>query len=385
MSDAIADASLPHAAPAAAASPDGVAAADFVWRLVRGGASVGVGSGLLPPALRIPAERFARAACAALAGAIERSVSAHFGAAGESLAAAFGVALSRRAGEAGLIALDLALSRALVEPISQDVAGLRGAGALTDAEHGLLEYAALAALDRLDAAGGAAQQTGWRVAGFLDAGEVAARVAAFAVGPLVLEMSVGGRAGRAGRWWDGPKVDIAAPADPDSNVACLAGGIDAPTLPVRIALAPVTLSDAEFAGLRPGDAVTLGAGATPLAARLAVLETGWSLTQGAVDRWAPGWLRVRCVGGPPRPEALVTRPAAGAVTLVPTVGVVELSATDFATMFQGGPTARDLDVPMIVELWRGAARVASGEALTIDGELAIRILERLDGGVNDGR
>src|SRR5204862_6383487 len=117
----------------------------------------GAGVNLTSPA-RLWLDWSLQATAEALEATLDRPVSIEIDTAASNAgnSATFGIGFAHPACGEGLIALDQALCRAIVDTLETDFANVRGTGTLSEAELGLLEYTTLSCVDRVlrDAVGG---------------------------------------------------------------------------------------------------------------------------------------------------------------------------------------------------------------------------------------
>ncbi len=289
-------------------------------------------------------------------------------------------------GEAS-VTLSLTAARAIVEPLSADLADLRGYGELSGPECGLLEYVSLATVDRVLKAWPRGS-AGFVFTRFADAAEMARQASDRKAGPtgappepVVLELVVSGRRGLVQLACEGWLVDEANAADSvlDSGVTsrgAVAG--DGAPVDVRLGLPAITISRQEFQAIENGDTLLLGRTTLKSFASGCALitTTGWEL--GAVELCddTSTLVSVRCGTLRPtvRPE-LMRRGETASVTLRPAMGLLRLTTKQLGRWRGGDVVDLPTDPVAPVELYKGMAGVGKGELVTVDGELGIRLTE----------
>jgi hypothetical protein len=273
------------------------------------------------------------------------------------------------AGAKGAITLDLPVARAVVDALESDFANVRGAGSLSDAEHGVLEYAILAILDRVLRATGAPPAARSFTLRGLGAPATAPTSPAVA-----LAIRIAGREGILRlhvRGWASEAIG-AAPSVGDSTAA----SDGTTTIELCLALPPLRLDRKETQALQNGDVVLLGA--TDLHAfaancRLATTR-GWSLSSASVVRDSPAVLTARC--GPFSLRALaVASPDEPQAILNVLVGSKPIALEGVRQWQSDGTIDLPKDPALPANLYDGLKCIARGELVRLDGELGLRLIE----------
>jgi hypothetical protein len=282
--------------------------------------------------------------------------------------AAFAVALSHPAfGEAHVV-LDLTAARIVVDSLESDFASVRGAETLSDAEHGLVEYATLACVDHalrdIAPAGQALAITDFPdPAKFRDSLDADQRFR------TTLRLRVGGRQGFV-------RVFLAAfPAEPPDAPAGhdAASEAAAGTIELRVAFPPLKLSRDELKSLRPGDVLLTGiSDMTSTAGFRLATTSGWTLAPITVTRDSATSMTVQA--GPVRPDVREIGDA-DRILLTPLIGRVPVTLEQLRRSARGGTFELQKDGSSPVEVFDGTDRVARGELVKIDDEIGIRLLE----------
>ena len=269
----------------------------------------------------------------------------------------------------GIVSVDLPCARLMLDALETDFANVRGTGALSQAELGLLEYIALATLDGVLRA---STTRGFVVRGFHD-GRSARAVTdpTAAVAPISLNVHCAGREGFASLHLPGIGGLVSAAIPGGVNAAPVASLID-----LRVALPPVTLSRSDAAALQPKDVLLLGATDLQSFASSCRLATGrgWSVASAAIVRDSPTVIDVRC--GPFALDVLpTTTPGSEQAILNPLVGLRRLSTEHLERWQTGAILDLPKDLMLPVELFDGPLPVARGELIRLDGEVGVRVVK----------
>ena len=295
----------------------------------------------------------------------------------EAPMAGFGFALaSTEDSTAAIVTLDVPAARALVDVIESQLADLRGAGEITQTEHGLLEFTTLSALDELMSSPEMPKSRRWRSPGSSAAPTSSTRRRSRDSIRCGSEGG-GGGAGRPRRDLDPGHARRPTPARGGASVPAVRSPSPAGDVEVMLTLPPVSLHRDAVEGLRAGDVLLLGA--TDLSSfgarcRL-VTSNAWQLGSATVVSDAAERVTVRC-------GALALEvyqpPAApdGSVAILPVFGSTSLTLDQVRRW----PTEGTLDLVASsaspVDLLVDARWLASGELVRIDGELGVRVTQR---------
>ena len=294
-----------------------------------------------------------------------------------------------------LVAVDMPLARALVDTVELMSAGLAGAGPVTEAELGLLDYLTLRVLDAgVRKAGPAGGEDAWQLRRLLLDETCDGHAAAAWLGrhPLLrataVPVAVGGRPGTMSLFMpplqqEGvPLADLLAEGRAASSLNKEVG--------VRVLLPPVEMSTEAAARMQPGDVVVPGWG--DLDAALAdgrlLSETGWVLCDAAVTSHSPTLVRVRLGDWSPAvwtdpAEERARRGEAGRVHWHPLVGGRMLRRDQLVRMRGGDELEMTLEASPVALVGRGRERWG-GEWVRLDGEVGIRLTERVAREGGDG-
>jgi len=285
--------------------------------------------------------------------------------------AAFGLALAVGEDGPAFVTIDPVLARLVVDAI-ETAEGVRGAGALTAAELGILEFAVLAGLDDLSRTAAALGRAGV-LESFPPRSELRARVAAADLVPVAVGARVGGREGRATVWLPASH-DLRPPTSTSTLTA--AGGADGPReVEVELALPALSLREEELGRAAPGDIVLLGASdpAALFTGAYLVTTTGWRLAPVTFEEYRASFVRVRVGGLDPEPDRIPAWCDAR-LAVRPLVGRRRLSL-DLVRGWREGESLeleKELDGALALS-WRGRV-FARAEEVEIDGELGARLL-----------
>jgi hypothetical protein len=270
-----------------------------------------------------------------------------------------------------LLACDLPLSRAIATAVEVGLVGLRGSGAPSDAETGLLEYAVLVCVDdvlRRAAPAGASLA----IKDFLGEREIASWAAAANLAPLAFRVSVGGQQGTLGVWLPG-SLNLAGLESLDSPAL---GEQRTPALEVRLSLPAVLLRDEERMRLVAGDVLLLDASdlcSFATSCRL-VASTQWILSQATLVSDSPSALTVRCGALDVGPDNGMLQVPAGSVLVRPFVGRTTLTLDQIRRWEPGATVDLTKDLASPVDLLAGLDPLGSGELVKAEGNLGIRLL-----------
>jgi hypothetical protein len=275
----------------------------------------------------------------------------------------------------GSLTLDLPAARLVVDALETDFANVRGSGALSEAELGVLEYAALAVVDRaIRAAAGSHELV---IRAFHDARALrspAESPNAPAATTLALRLRIAGREGIARlhvNGWASQALTPPPAATPPARAAAASAPID-----VRLALPPVRIERSDFQSLQAGDVLLLGVSdlasfGTPC--RLAT-PNGWSLSTATIVRDSPTVVSVRC--GPfalqPLPAAVPGEPQAMLNLLV---GSQPLSPEQLQRWQPEASIDLAKDPALPVDVYEGLLQISRGELVRLDGEIGVRLAE----------
>ena len=208
--------SAPSAASPSPAPPAWQLAALFRPAIIRTGSAVST-------AARFALERIFQAAVEAMELTLDRPVAFDLPTDPSALSAAapaWGMTFSHPALDApggarreGLIAIDAALARTILDAMETDFANLRGAGNLTEVESGLLEYVGLACTDHvLRSVRPARGVRGFAIGRFLKPQELADWTRQSALSPGLISLRIAGRGGLP--WSAASPSHLALPASP---------------------------------------------------------------------------------------------------------------------------------------------------------------------------
>lgn len=305
----------------------------------------------------------------ALGSGLDRPMQAAWDAApSASLSAAFSITL--RVGEIGphdqvVVDLDDAAARALVDCAEEELAELRGHGALSEAECGLLEYVVLRCVDDLSRSGVPISVV--RLAARTDGpSDVSADLR-----PATLRVVIGGREGRATLWLppspgsrrdDEDAWDAASPPMPRDRI----------DVSWRV---PLAMDEGELARADAGDVLLLGArelASLPAPGAL-VASTGWKLTHATAR--ADTALSTRLVCGLPDPTPHVAAAYVDgrvALEVVLAEGVILRSALE---EWEDGHVLELARPRCGVRILHRGRPVGRGELARHEGEVVVRLLE----------
>ncbi len=371
------------AAPAGAAPPATPAAAPAsaaqmpAWQLaaLARPAILRAGS-VVSTAARLAVERLFQSVAQALEQTLDRPVAFDLPADAPAATSVFAMTFSHPALDSGgakregMIALDAPLARTILDAMETDFANLRGAGALTEVETGLLEYVGLACVDAmLRGARQARGAAGFAIGRFYKAQEVQDWAKLAGISPGAVSVRIGGRGGLARLYlpnWEA--LDLATSAW--DGGAASAG--PSTLITVRLGLPALKLPDGPR--LAVGDVILLGA--TDLAAtpgcRL-ITPMGWSLASATIVRDLADVVSVRC-------GALDLREwdaAAGAAGEVAGIAIGRATFTiEQISQWRAGATLdllKELAAP--ADLYQGLDVIGRGELVQLDGELGLRLTE----------
>jgi hypothetical protein len=275
------------------------------------------------------------------------------------------------AGGKGIITLDVAVARAVVDALESDFANVRGAGSLSDAELGVLEYATLAILDRvLRATGAPPAARAFALRGFGGSPQSAAPASP----TVALAVRIAGREGIVRlhvQGWASEAIGSQPLGEPSA-----AASADGTTIELCLALPSIRLDRKETQGLQNGDVVLLGA--TDLHAfaancRLAT-SSGWSLAPASIVRDSPAILTARCgpfslrtlaAAGPDEPQAILNV----------LIGSKPIAIEGIRQWQADGTIDLPKDPVLPADLYDGLKRIARGELVRLEGELGLRLIE----------
>jgi hypothetical protein len=382
--DAIAATSAdPVAAASSAAPAAGGPPPPLDWHLAAllQPALVHVGSGgsggWLPLTPRLWLEWAMQAARAALEMTLDRPVSVSLAGPdpGSPREAVFAIAFDHpgAASGGGTISLDLPAARAIVDTLETDFANVRGAGAITDAESGVLEYATLATVDHALRSGPASAQK-FIIRTFHDARAVRAALEERPLPSVALRVRIAGREGIVRLHLNGFTNDtVAAPPPPQSPRVKLD---PATPITVRMAFPPLRIARGDVQSLQAGDVLMIGA--TDLQQSLGagcrlVTAQGWSLSAASIVRDSPTVLTARC-GAFALDTLAVAPPGADQSILNVLVGSQEMTLEQVRQWRADATIDLPKDPALPVDVVEGLERIGRGELVRLDGEIGARIV-----------
>lgn len=366
-------------------------------------AAVRVGDRVLPAPARVWIEILTQLTQSALENTLGRAVSLSVQTPGEPSAdvrsasdpslnpVVFGARFGHPSlGDDCVLTIDQSAARVLVEPIVEDLTGLKGGGQLTDAEIGLLEFVLLSAAD------GVMQELasisrGFAFHAFFGPHEIKELEKNAAASVLEFELRASARAGtlrlRGGNWLtqDARLADAFA-ALPQSSGALWNEAVAARPVDLYLALPAVSLARQEYQGMQPGDVLLLGR--TELTSAGCgcglVTTTGWQAATAEVLLDSPTVISVRC--GKARPilsPALSVQAAPDTVLLVPAVGGIRQTLEQLSGWQDGQMLDLPKDAKAPVTLYNGSRRVATGELVRVEGEVGVRVLDLFPSAAGD--
>jgi hypothetical protein len=288
-------------------------------------------------------------------------------------------------GGGGIIALDLPAARAVVDALESDFANVRGAGALSDAELGVLEYATLAILDRvLRASGAPPAARSFVLRGFGGSGSgsgsvsVSGQAAASASSAVALAIRIAGREGIVRlhvQGWAGEAIGGPPPSPAAQTAAASVDGATT-TIDLRLALPPVRLDRKEALTLQAGDVILLGATDLHAFAANCRLATsgGWSLSSASIVRDSAAVLTARCgpfslrtlaAASPDEPQAILNI----------LVGFKPIAIEGVRQWQADGTIDLPKDPALAADVYDGLKRIGRGELVRLEGEIGVRLIE----------
>lgn len=263
------------------------------------------------------------------------------------------------------LGLDLAAARVIADSLGVSLAGIRGAGALTAAEAGLVEFAMLEVLDRVL---GTLESDPQTVLGRIRVGEEAALAVRKGRGAVIpMRIVAGGRAGGAVAVLH-TTTEAMPPMGPTGPEAAPGSTL------VSLALAPFALALDELASLAMGDVVLPGLDelSQAIGCRL-VTPTLWRLCGAAITGDSPTHLSV--MAGPmaiapdfenePTPEGH----AAASIHL----GETSITHDELRAWGAGRTLALGKTPGREAALIVGTRVIARGELVRAEGQLGLRI------------
>ena len=322
------------------------------------------GDGVVPMGPRVWAAWASHACRGALAGVLGRPVAIDQG--GECGAMVFSAELRSGADPVATIGLDLQGARIIADALGISLAGVRGAGALTAPEAGLVEYAALEVLDRVLTAAFADSPV---VLGRVRAGQDAMVEGAGVRGGarIPMRMAVAGRSG-------GAVVVLHATTDAMPPLGPTTAGAASGAVPVAMALPHFALAREELDSLNVGDVVLPGLASLEAAVECRlVTRTLWRLCGAEIVGDAATHLGLSCGPLEIRPDAAREPTPDGHVPACILVGGTEISFE--ALRGWTSPRAVSLGkTPGLEATLVANARIAArGELVRADGEVAMRL------------
>ncbi len=254
------------------------------------------------------------------------------------------------------IALDPAASRALVDALALRHLGLRGAGEPTGAERALLEFAALACLDRCGAA---------RLRRFVHGRELARVTLEASTSALEFDLRCGASGGRARVLVASTGQDAPLLLDPQREVD---------ELELRVALPRLSISRAEYDGLEAGDVLLLGVESlSGFAARIELVTPGgWRVAGAELAGDCALSLTVRIgaldVRVLPRPST-----TSSGVTLAPFLAARRVARTTFERWREGDELTLDKRPEAALDVFASDGARRTAELVRVAGELGLRV------------
>lgn len=284
----------------------------------------------------------------------------------------FGIEIGSDGGAAAWVTVDEPAARALADAVEARIADVRGAGELTDAELGFLEFAALCVVDaaarRLPALGRRGA-----VRGFLSGTELARCIGSAGGTGIPIRLRIGAREGSAAVWLarGGEAEAIVRDVRPlELETEERTGDVE-----LSIALSPVAVDAGELARGAPGDVLLLGVDTLESAASRArlVTSTGWRLAEVSLERVFPDHVRVRVGPIAPVPDTLPA--ASGERRLVePRLGRVRIDLRRLRGWGDDEPLDLELDADGPFRLFHRGLHLGTGEPVLLDGDLGVRLL-----------
>lgn len=277
-------------------------------------------------------------------------------------------------GKPVVIALDEPLARAVVDALETDLLAPRGTGGLTEVEHGLLEFAAIAVADLL-CRGAVDSACRPRIVGLRSGGDLRRLQGGEVCDSMTWidsTLQVGLMPGRLvvgfADW--NPSTQIEPDTLPEPKEVAAA------QVAVRVALPSFRLSAGEVDAMAPGDIVLPGVGnllAVGESLRL-VTETGWELADAQVSLDSPTVMRVlvgrlglRAWSGAGAESSDRVWALMGSTVLTP----------HSATRLTAGASLELARCAGDVTVWRQGRPTWRAERVQVEGELGLRLLARV--------
>lgn len=281
-------------------------------------------------------------------------------------------------GASGSLMIDPDLGRALCDALAADVAGLRSSGALSEAETGILEYIALELVDRLARLVPDVAST-WSVVALLSPWDQSSASPSRG-SALGMRLVLPTGQGWARLTLEGVPTETMTRAFGSALSHAREGRAARQPVWLGLALPWVTLHAEEFERLAPGDVVLLG-GSDPVGlARTGFVrsETGWRIADVRAAQFTHTGIDVQVQDLGLAVDASPPAPAGSLVTVRPIAGSVSLTLAQISDLRAGDVLTLPFDpaAPLILSL--ANQTLARGEFVRVQGEVGMRVIERLD-------
>lgn len=272
-----------------------------------------------------------------------------------------------------LFAIDQSTARALLDRVMLGLAGLRGAGDLTEAESGIVEFAFLAIWDAV--LKHTDESHGLFVAELLHGDQCRARALKLGGSGDSFRVMIAGKQGRGLLLRS--KVDGVPMTWKSSHLR--QSSMLTTSLAVTLALPAMALAQEDLMAIVPGSLILLHTLNDNSAGRdLRIFSgTGWDLADAHVEDFSSSPCVVAATGGPLRPRVpRAPAPKEGSSWFFPVMGEAHLSRLDLENWIapQTVPFKLDPELPLRL-LDADGALAARGEFVCFKGEAAMRVVE----------